>query len=253
MRVFIVTQDEPFYLGESIDYLLANLPEGVEVVGAYVLDPSPFGKKKTFLQKAIDTVRIFGLPFFIFYGAQFVHSRLFGVRVPAVFARHGVKADVYAGNINSPESLDFIRSLNPDVVISLASNQIFRAELLALPPRGCINLHTAMLPRYRGLMPLFWAMSNDDAEVGVTAFLMNKGVDTGPILRQESFPIANFPMHQLIRITKILGMRLINRTLADLRDGTEVLLPNDDAMATVVRFPTREDTRRFLRAGKRFF
>jgi methionyl-tRNA formyltransferase len=253
LKVFIVTQDEPFYLAEAVGYLLDTLPAGVEVVGAYILEASPFGKKKSFLERARDTASIFGLPFFAFYGFQFVRSKFDPRTVPAAFARHGVAAQAFSANINGPESLAHIRSLAPDVVISLASNQIFRKDLLALPPLGCLNLHTAKLPKYRGLMPLFWALSNNEPEIGVSVFKMDAGIDTGPILRQTTFPTADFTMHQLIRITKILGMRLINQALADLRDGKAQFLPNDDAEATVVRFPTRADARRFRAHGKRFF
>lgn len=253
MKVFIVTQDEPFYLPEAVDYLLSNLPSGVEIVGAYILEASPFGKKKSFWERAHDTARIFGLWFFLFYGIQFVRSKLSPKTVPAAFARHGVTAQRLSQNINGQDSLNHIRGLSPDVVISLASNQIFRAELLALPPKGCLNLHTAKLPRYRGLMPLFWAMSNNEPEVGVSVFKMDAGIDTGPLLRQTTFPTANFTMHQLIRITKILGMQQINLALADMRDGRVHLLPNDDADATVVRFPTRADALRFEANGKRYF
>jgi len=253
MKVFIVTQDEPFFLAEAIDYLLRTTPDGIAVVGAYVLEASPFGGKKSFARKVLDTIRIFGFRFFLFYAWRFAWNRLFGVKVADVFAKYGVATKTRITDINAAQSLEYLRSLAPDVIVSLASNQIFRDELLALPSCGCLNLHTGKLPKYRGLMPLFWAMCNGESEVGVTVFLMDKGIDTGPILRQETFPLADFSMHELIRITKIIGMRLVNLSLADLRDGTHTLMPNDNAQATVVRFPTRADTRRFSSIGKRFF
>ena len=253
MRVFIITQDEPFFFSEALAYLLRTLPAGVEVVGAYVLEASPFGKRKTFLKKGIETCRVFGPRFLACYSALLVRNRLFGERVSTVFTRYGVAAEVRSGSINSRQSLDHVASLVPDVIISLGANQIFRDELLSLPPKGCLNLHTAKLPKYRGLMPLFWAMSNDEPEVGISVFLMDKGIDSGPILRQATFPLADFSMHELIRITKILGMRLVNAALQDLRDGETVLMPNDDNAASVVHFPERRDVERFLRHGKTFF
>ena len=253
MKIFLVTQDEPFFLAEAIDQFLKSLPEGVAVAGAYLLEPSPFGKRKSFAQKAAETLRVFGFRFFLFYSALFAWNRLFGLRVGDVFGRHGVAYKRFSDDINAPPSLAHIAATAPDVIVSLASNKIFRDALLALPPRGCLNLHTAKLPKYRGLMPLFWAMANDEREVGISVFLMDKGIDTGDIVRQETFPLAALPMHQLIRITKIIGMKLMNQALSDIRDGTAVLMPNPDSEATRVGFPTRDDVRRFRRNGKRFF
>ena len=67
MRIVLITQKEPFYLAENISYLLKKLPKESKIVAAVIANPSPFGNKESFYRKAIKTLNIFGLKFFIFY------------------------------------------------------------------------------------------------------------------------------------------------------------------------------------------
>ena len=253
LRVFIITQNEPFYLASAMKYLLCNLPVDVSIVGAYVLEGSPFGRKKSFIQKARDTVIIFGFRFFAFYSWRFLISKLFYKDVSAVlrsevnFVRSGLI------DINSEKNCSEIKQYRPDVIISVASNQIFRKPLLDLPTLACLNLHTAKLPKYRGLMPLFWAMANGDKEIGVTVFEMDEGVDSGPIVQQSILQIADYSMHALIIKTKYLGMTLLVRALENYLQGDVTYIPNDDNEATQVKFPTKKDAKRFKTTGRRYF
>ena len=72
MKIVIITQDNPLYIAESIDVLIKKLRLTNEVVGCIVADPSPFGKKETFKDKALNTYRIFGVNFFILFFIDFV-------------------------------------------------------------------------------------------------------------------------------------------------------------------------------------
>ena len=64
-------------------------------------------------------------------------------------------------------------------------NQIFKKQIIELAPKGCINLHTALLPKYRGLMPTFWVLKNNEKYTGVSVFFVDKGIDSGPIIVQR--------------------------------------------------------------------
>ena len=75
------------------------------------------------------------------------------------------------GPINSASSLQVIKSFEPDLLVSIQGNQIFKAGLLAIPNLGTLNLHTALLPKYRGLMPTFWVLKNQENVTGVSVFL----------------------------------------------------------------------------------
>ena len=83
--------------------------------------------------------------------------------------------------------------------MSVAGNQIFRAALLEVAHKGCLNVHSALLPRYRGLMPTFWVLKNGEKETGVSVFLVDKGIDSGPIVVQKRVPITTDRLENLIR------------------------------------------------------
>src|SRR5690242_19376559 len=89
-----------------------------------------------------------------------------------------------------PSFIEQLRSLRPELIVVAAYGQILPGAVLELPRHGCINVHTSLLPRYRGAAPIQWAILNGDSESGVTIMKMDEGMDTGPILSQERTPIS---------------------------------------------------------------
>ncbi len=77
----------------------------------------------------------------------------------------------------------------PDAVVVVAFGHILREPLLSTPPLGCVNVHASLLPRWRGVSPVQYAMMHGDSWTGVTIMNMDKGVDTGPILAQRAIAI----------------------------------------------------------------
>ena len=88
-----------------------------------------------------------------------------------------------------PALLAALVGLRPEVMIVVAYGHILPPALLSLPPRGCVNLHTSLLPKYRGAAPIQWAIAHGETETGVTLMQMDAGMDTGPILAQRRTPI----------------------------------------------------------------
>jgi len=86
----------------------------------------------------------------------------------------------------SEEFLRQIEQINPELIVVAAYGQILPRQLLELPRFGCLNVHTSVLPKYRGAAPIQWAILNDERETGVTIMKMDIGLDTGPILTQSS-------------------------------------------------------------------
>ena len=85
--------------------------------------------------------------------------------------------------------LGALRDLQPDLIAVAAYGQILPQSLLDLPRFGCLNVHTSLLPRYRGAAPIQWAILNGDTETGVTIMKMDAGLDTGAILSQARTPV----------------------------------------------------------------
>jgi len=82
-----------------------------------------------------------------------------------------------------------LRGLQPDLIVVAAYGQILPQSILDLPRHGCLNVHTSLLPRYRGAAPIQWAIANGNTETGVTIMKMDAGLDTGPIVSQRRTPI----------------------------------------------------------------
>ena len=254
MRIVIITQDEPFYLAENLHYLLESFPGHSEVVACVVNDASPFGKKETFLQKAKKTYHVFGFRFFLYYSLKFIISKFDrSKKVDNVLNKFSIPKIVLSNNINDVESVEIIKSYDPDLLISILGNQIFKKQIFDLAPKGCLNLHTALLPKYRGLMPTFWVLKNNEEYTGVSVFYVDKGIDSGPIVVQKKLKIANRTQEELIVYTKRIGMECILNAVDLIHNDNVKLIENDADKMTYFSFPTREDVNEFKRIGKSFF
>ena len=135
--------------------------------------------------------------------------------------------------INTPQNLDCLRELRPDVIVVVAYGQFLRKEILRLPPLGCINLHASLLPKYRGAAPIQWAVAKGETETGVTTMFMNEQMDAGDIIFQEAEPIEpeDTTASLQTRLAK-RGADLMHKTLLALRDGTAPRRPQDQSLVT---------------------
>ncbi len=252
-NIIIITQNDPFYLANNLNYLLNKLIPEYNVVGCVVSDVSPFGKKETFIEKSLKTLRIFGIKFFVYYSLKFVISKVFYKSVKKTLIKKNINLIKIKGSINSSENLKIISSYKPELLISILGNQIFKRKLLDIAPNGCINLHTALLPKYRGLMPTFWVLKNDETFTGVSVFLVDEGIDSGPILVQKKIRIGNLNHAQLIKKTKKIGMDCIIEAVKLIKSDNFELIPNPDEKKSYFSFPSKKDVIEFKMKGKKFF
>ncbi|MEL4415889.1 methionyl-tRNA formyltransferase [Shewanella algae] len=254
MKVVVITQDDPFYLAKNLDYLFGNLPDNVEVVSCIVSKVSPFGKKESFIDKALKTYNIFGFNFFINYALKFILSKLSSENsVKFVLKKHKITELVLNESINSKNSLSIIRQLEPDLLVSIAGNEIFKKPLINIAPQGCLNLHTALLPKYRGLMPSFWVLKNQEAYTGVSVFFVDEGIDSGPIHVQKKIEIGSMTQAELIKVSKRIGMDAIIESIEKIIAGDKNVIDNDDSEMSYFKFPSKEDVKVFKANGKKFF
>src|SRR5262249_49117103 len=219
--------------------------------------------KQTWMTTLRDHFALYGPSQFVKQSSRYAVRRglaMLGEAMPipgfysvAAVARHHGLEQVEAKSVNSAEYLDRLRKLNLDLISSVNASQKFKSGILALPRLGCINVHGALLPRYRGRLPSFWVLANGELETGTTVHFMNEDLDDGPILLQERVPItAQDTQDTLIRKTKTMGARLIVEAIDRLESGSVATLPNDRSQATYFSFPTREDGLRLRQQGRRF-
>jgi methionyl-tRNA formyltransferase len=146
--------------------------------------------------------------------------------------------------IRSPEALEKIQTLHPDVICVVAYGQILPQKLLDLPPYGCVNLHFSLLPKYRGASCVAHPLIHGEAETGTTTILMDTGIDTGPILLQWSEPIRPEDTSQTLseRLAK-LGADQMVKTLQVLSDETIQPTPQSTEGASYAPMLKKEEGR----------
>lgn len=142
--------------------------------------------------------------------------------------------------LHSDETLEEIRRLRPDVILTAAFGRILKDALLDLPPQGCWNVHASLLPRHRGASPVAAAIDAGDLWTGVTIFRMDAGLDTGPILLQEMTEIRHDDTGGSLT-DRLAGMggRLALRCLDLAENGRLHPVPQPDEGATYAPLLTR--------------
>lgn len=144
--------------------------------------------------------------------------------------------------MKDPGFLDALRAWKPDLIAVAAFGRILPPVILNLPPRGCINVHGSLLPKYRGAGPIQWAIINGETETGITTMLMDEGMDTGAILLQERLPITvEDTAGTLSTRLAELGGRLLIKTITQLKAGSLVPRQQDHSQATLAPLLKKED------------
>ena len=161
----------------------------------------------------------------------------------------GIKYQVVR-NINNPDFVQYVREVNPDLVISYSAPQVIKPELLGVPKHGIINVHGALLPNYRGAFPSFWYLYNGEKNAGATVHFMSAAIDDGDICLQAPVDISDCTtMFEIIKKTKKLGGELICQTIQKIQDGTLEPKPNKTEEGSYFSWPTKENGKEFRRRG----
>jgi methionyl-tRNA formyltransferase len=146
--------------------------------------------------------------------------------------------------IREAGAVEQVRAARPDVIVVVAYGQILPKTVLDIPARGCINLHTSLLPRWRGAAPIQYAILHGDPETGVTTMFMDEHMDTGDIILQRSEPIhpddTSATLHDRLAM---LGAATLVETVNLLAAGQAPRTKQDQAPATYAKKLTKEDGR----------
>ncbi|MBQ8791332.1 MAG: methionyl-tRNA formyltransferase [Ruminiclostridium sp.] len=130
------------------------------------------------------------------------------------------------------QSLETLKSLNPDCIVVAAYGQILPKEILDLPKYGCINIHASLLPKYRGAAPIQWCIIDGEKQTGVTTMMMAEGLDTGDMLQTAVVDITDtMTAGELHDILAQKGAELILSTLSAAENGTLTPIKQDDSLS----------------------
>lgn len=139
------------------------------------------------------------------------------------------------------EAMKVIETLSPDLIVVAAYGRILPDEMLAYPPMGCINVHSSLLPKFRGAAPINWAILAGEKETGVTIMHMAHELDAGDIILQKSTPIdPNETAETLYARLAELGGRLVTEAVTALEQGTAARTPQDESQATLAPMLSKE-------------
>ncbi len=132
---------------------------------------------------------------------------------------------------------------HPALIVVASYGKILPAEILSLPPLGCVNVHASLLPKFRGASPIQHAILEGETVTGVTLMQMEAGLDTGPMFGSAEVPIGDRNAAQLEAVLAETGARLLTETLPAIEAGTIRPLPQDDSQATYAGLLKKSDGR----------
>jgi methionyl-tRNA formyltransferase len=251
--VFLVNRD--IESNFALNLLLPELQPGVagiflsERVGASRAGPARMLGQLSFIEQDLFNDLVFPLVEHSRDGADGFAGfdeleRRFGIPVQPV------------ATLKDPSILQKLRDTRADLFVSIRFGRIFGAQTLAIPARGVLNLHSGLLPDYRGVLATFRALLAGDAEIGCTLhWIDSAGIDVGPIVATARLPVARerslfWHIVSLYRPGAAMIVEAIRRLeLGDRLTGA----PQDPSWGAYYSFPTDEDIVRFTAAGWRLF
>ena len=144
-------------------------------------------------------------------------------------------------SVKDGTALEQIRQLNPELIAVAAYGRILPVDILEYPVYGCINVHSSLLPKYRGSAPIHWAILNGDEESGVTIMHMAKAMDAGDIIAQAVTPIdPNETVETLHDRLAQMGAALLVEVVEQIGAGTAIRTPQDESKVTYAPMLSRE-------------
>ena len=168
------------------------------------------------------------------------HNKLQPTPVKECAQSHGIP--VYQPEkLRDGTALAILRELDPELIVVAAYGRILPNDILALPPKGCVNVHSSLLPKYRGAAPINWAILKGEAETGVTIMHMASELDAGDIILQRATPIGETEDAAALydRLAQ-LGGELLTEAVALIEAGTASRTPQDHTKATLAPMLSKE-------------
>lgn len=256
MRIAILCQEEPIFLGPFLRRVMAMHPDRVAAV--LIAGRRGAGERHGSLRDRQEALRIFWL---IMEPRDFLASLLLRLRARILGPHDPRSVEAFARclrlpvhRVDDPNGSEFrhlLREVSPDAVLN-QSEGLLKSETLGIPRLGFVNRHASLLPAFRGRMACFWSHAADEPRYGLTIHVVDEGVDTGPIILQEEFRDVDsawaYPqvMRRLMSEAPALFWKAMDAF--ECQDFTpKPHLPTDKPR----RFPTLEEARQYRRTLSR--
>lgn len=250
MNISFLTTEEPLYLPKFFEHVLPALLRRHTV---RVYSVPPLYKNQSSVQAARRYLASFGVGATIQLTTRVLRAKLVRQSVEWACRRAGVAYELIS-DVNAPEFLHQLRKEKAELLVSVSCPQIFRRALIDLPSRGILNIHGAILPQYRGVMPSFWMLANGERQAGVSIYFVNEEIDAGELCGQEVFAIgADETLDTFIMRSKLIGGDLLLRSIDAMERRAIERRPLNLAEGSYYRWPDAKAVRQFRAAGRRLW
>ena len=259
LNVFIISQEEPFYIPKVIRYLAEHQNDFYQVVGATRL--KPHRKNKTMKDWLKERIQIYTYWELFITTCYFIYCKVFykllsklGINNPysvkAIYEKWKI-VEVGTTDINSSDYLNQLENLNLDIILSISPPQLFQKRLINLPKLVCLNAHGTLLPRHRGVFGSWWMLYQEDKEIGTTIHTMEERLDAGEIVWQEAIETPENATQYAIayHTKKIMAEGLVDTLKGYSKETIKPIPPN--YQESYHRAPTKEQGKEFHQQGKR--
>jgi len=247
MKIVILTNDNFFSFTVLKEFFQARRQD----IRLVVFSSALIGKKGM-LASVKWSLANTGLPHTVFkltvYGTFRLMNLVCGL-LPFLQNRHSSRLAVErmgiqsidAADVNASDVVEQIRTAQPDLIVSVSMNQIVKQPILQMPPKGCINVHCAPLPRYGGMSPYVWALANGEDHSAATIHYMEEGLDTGDIIVQEKVAVMeNDSAFALFYRCCLRAAALLPEVVDTIENGTVQSHKQDLSQKTYYSWPTRK-------------
>lgn len=260
---YVFIQDDPFYLPKVLDKYLREFSGSTAGVNIQSVAQG----KRTVFQTAMELLKMYGPWYFQWKFRRYIVKKLQAKitndilgstrkchSVAAVAKKYGVPVHTSA-DVNSDEFRGMLQELGVEFIVSISGTQLYKKKLREQTPYGIVNCHGALLPTYRGLMPSFWTLANNEKLGGSSVHYVDRKLDNGPIIVQRHYRIhAHDTLEDIMARSKDLAAEAIIECVRKVEAGDlDDLRPNPEELQTHFSMPTKADVKRFREAGHRFF
>ena len=267
MKIIILANDNVAYSGILSYPLLKNFSS--EISGIFIQDG--------ILNSNTNSSNLFnevkkksGLQYAIFLAKETIYYKI-AVFIRRIFHMNNHSDDCYletnsnlgkifdipvfkiSGSIHDENWLRKIKDLNPDLIICIRYAEILKKSLLEIPNKGVINFHSSLLPKYRGLGPIFQAVLHNENEIGFSFHYINEDIDTGQIIKREKIKIEqNESVSRLTIRTHIMGSYNLLSIINNLKNENKETKETPQNEGNYFSWPEKKDVKKFLQRRKKY-
>lgn len=254
-RLYFILADENLFHPKFFSICLKRLDKDYEVIGVTVAKDRHKEGFFGFLKQQMSLWGFLGFFYIAFISSLYSILDKFGIiknlSIRSICKEKNIKY-TESFNVNEESHLSYLRDLKLDIIVS-SCGHIFKKDLLKLPKIACINRHTALLPKYGGVLPVFWAMYYGEKNFGVSIHYMVEKIDKGDILSQVEIPLKkenSLFKNYILAFNKSVDALLLALENIKKKKIVNKFHPNEKQYFS---FPISEEIRKFKQKGYKVF